>query len=176
MTVEWVWGVFIPWRYLFTKYNLYAVRDVQLLMWTQRARVSCVFCCNFFLGGGGTDRTKNIYNFWNDSKAKSKDSGRARCVFSFRDNAYACNLTGCCSHSVRSICEHGGGAKDWRIWQKEQFKRARLGVMNRTCGFRACNTHEPQFWDHHLCVSRRFLIFRCPYFVDGCTLPRDVTV
>lgn len=50
-----------------------------------------------------------------------------------------------------------------------------MGVTNETSGFRACNTREPQFQDH-LCVSRRFLLFRCPYFVDDCTLPRDVTV
>jgi hypothetical protein len=47
--------------------------------------------------------------------------------------------------------------------------------MNETCGFRACNTREPRFSTTCACRNSSSL-FRCPYFADGCTLPRDVTV
>ena len=104
--------------------------------------------------------TKQYTIFWNDSKAKSKDSGRARFVFSFRFNAYACNLL--CRQTAGHRPQHGLQARTVAHMVYEVFVnvtavrkidvsdkynslKVRLGATNETCGLRACNTREPQF-------------------------------
>ena len=81
---------------------------------------------------------QKIYGFWNDIKAESKDSGRARWVLSFRFTAHACNLlwsgdrpqTRAVAHIVCEVFVNMAVMRKFDVSNKYNSLKARLGVMS----------------------------------------------